>query len=389
MTPQKRDPAGKWKRATNGRYAQRWRARCYYRDGGGVMRELSRFGSTRADAERSLEQAFEDTQAEHVDMTADMPFVAAGRLWLERIARTDSGLSDRTRDDYRRTFERYVDTTGSTVRGLTLREANNPQRLRRFLQRVADERGTASARVTRSVLTGILKLAVDNGVQASNAIRQVGQVAAQKPRKPRRKCEVARDTTRAFTRAERDAVVTYADALVAEDGLLPQTVRKRQAVADLAAFLAGTGARITEARRLLWEHVHLDRSRVEIFGTKSRTSDRALTLPDWLAERLRVRAEATGGTGYVFGSPHHTEPGSHEWDQSNCAKAVAAVLSGAGYGWATPHTFRRTVATLAHAAGAPLVDIADQLGHANPSMTANVYLGRDPFGERASVADYL
>jgi hypothetical protein len=47
------------------------------------------------------------------------------------------------------------------------------------------------------------------------------------------------------------------------------------------------------------------------------------------------------------------------------------------------------VATLANEAGAPLVDIADQLGHADPAMTARVYLGRAPFGERASVAAYL
>lgn len=41
----------------------------------------------------------------------------------------------------------------------------------------------------------------------------------------------------------------------------------------------------------------------------------------------------------------------------------------------------RTAAALAHEGGAPLKDIADQLGHADPAMTARVYLGRDPFGE--------
>jgi integrase len=57
--------------------------------------------------------------------------------------------------------------------------------------------------------------------------------------------------------------------------------------------------------------------------------------------------------------------------------------------WATPHTFRRTVATLASEGGVPIAQIADQLGHADPAMTASVYLGRDFMGERTSLAEHL
>jgi hypothetical protein len=35
----------------------------------------------------------------------------------------------------------------------------------------------------------------------------------------------------------------------------------------------------------------------------------------------------------------------------------------------------------------PLVQIADQLGHSDPSMTARVFLGRDLMGDRQSVAE--
>ena len=41
-----------------------------------------------------------------------------------------------------------------------------------------------------------------------------------------------------------------ADKLAAAENMLPQTARKRQAVADLAAFMADTGVRITEVRSL-------------------------------------------------------------------------------------------------------------------------------------------
>jgi len=44
--------------------------------------------------------------------------------------------------------------------------------------------------------------------------------------------------------------------------------------------------------------------------------------------------------------------------------------------WATPHTFRRTVATLLDEAGLPIALAANQLGHSDPAMTARVYLGR-------------
>jgi integrase len=327
-------------------------------------------------------------------MTVSMPVVAAGKLWLAGIRRTDSGLSARTVDDYGRTFARYVDKPGSSVRGLSLAELNNPQRLRAFLQGVADKHGTGAAHQTRSVLMGLLNLAVDNGTLTTNALRQVRTVKSQTV-KPVREGREPRDTTRAFSREQRAALLQHADKLAVAEDVLPQTARKRQAAADLATFMAYTGVRITEARSLRWEDVDLagalsmeGRPSVLVRGTKSRTSLRRLPLPATLAERLRARAERTGTAGYVFASPHFADS-ERQWDQSNCAKALADIFVGAGLSWATPHTFRRTVASLLHERGVPLVQIADQLGHADPAMTARVYLGRDLLGDRKSVADAL
>jgi integrase len=77
------------------------------------------------------------------------------------------------------------------------------------------------------------------------------------------------------------------------------------------------------------------------------------------------------------------------WDQSNSHKAVVGILGEAGFPWAVPHTFRRTVATLLHEAGVPLVQIADWLGHADPSFTARKYLGRDLKGDKQALAKVL
>jgi integrase len=303
---------------------------------------------------------------------------------LAQIERTDSGLSARTVLDYGRSFARYIDTEASSVRGLTLAQANDPQRLRAFLQAVADRHGTGAAKISRSVLAGIIGLAIDNGTLTTNALRQLRPVKAQTV-----KAAKERDTSRAFTREERDAIIAYADKQASSETVNPRTRRKRETIADLIAFMAGTGFRINEARSLRWEHVDLDAGTVDVYGTKSKAAERRLTLPPWLTERMKARGERVGTTGLVFASPHHLDEPERVWDQSNSANAIARLLQGAGMPWATPHTFRRTVATLLHEAGVPIARIADQLGHADPAMTASVYLGRDFLGDKTTVAEHL
>ncbi|MFN2562005.1 MAG: tyrosine-type recombinase/integrase [Jatrophihabitans sp.] len=46
------------------------------------------------------------------------------------------------------------------------------------------------------------------------------------------------------------------------------------------------------------------------------------------------------------------------------------------WSWVTSHTFRKTVATRLDECGFTPRQVADQLGHTNPSMTLDVYFGR-------------
>ena len=64
-------------------------------------------------------------------------------------------------------------------------------------------------------------------------------------------------------------------------------------------------------------------------------------------------------------------------------RAIRAALNRAGLPWAGSHTFRRTVATWMDADGAPLAEIANQLGHADVTTTAG-YLGRRQAPTRAA-----
>jgi len=63
-------------------------------------------------------------------------------------------------------------------------------------------------------------------------------------------------------------------------------------------------------------------------------------------------------------------------DVSNTTGDLRRLFDDLGYDWVTSHTFRKTVATRLDEAGLTARQIADHLGHANPSITQDVYMGR-------------
>lgn len=71
-------------------------------------------------------------------------------------------------------------------------------------------------------------------------------------------------------------------------------------------------------------------------------------------------------------------------DSSNPTADLRRSLSDAGFGMVKSHTFRKTVATRLDEAGLSARQIADHLGHAAPSMTQDVYMGRRVMPQRCS-----
>lgn len=80
-----------------------------------------------------------------------------------------------------------VDADGSLMRGLTLAQGNNPPRLTAFLRDLAERHGTGSAKMVRSALSGVLRLAVSDSALDRNALREVGHVKAQAVKSVKRK----------------------------------------------------------------------------------------------------------------------------------------------------------------------------------------------------------
>ncbi|MGE3272956.1 MAG: tyrosine-type recombinase/integrase [Chloroflexota bacterium] len=204
-----------------------------------------------------------------------------------------------------------------------------------------------------------------------NACRDVRPAKSDNPK------AAVRDTNRALTRAERDH---FLEVLRNDDraALLD--------IVDLGHFMAGTGVRISEALGQQWGGIDLEAGTVRVRGTKTSASDRTIHMPAWLVDRLQDRADVIAPRGLLFPSPRVTDNGKVR-DRRNVARELRRTLDLAGLEWATPHTLRRTVATDIDAAGLPIALAANVLGHADPSMTARVYLGRK--GSTAAAAAVL
>jgi integrase len=185
------------------------------------------------------------------------------------------------------------------------------------------------------------------------------------------------------------AALTYDDQAVARD--LPTLV---------AAMLA-SGLRLGEACALLWQSVDFDARMwgveatvVRLKGqgllrksTKTTAGRRALRLPSWCVEMLRVRAAAgfTAGDIPVFPARMGALRGP-----SNTAADLRDAFEKAGFGWATSHVLRKTTASVLDAGGLSAREIADQLGHSRPSITMDRYMGRGVASERgASILEGL
>lgn len=366
---------GRWRalEAGSGAKADRYRASTRYRDRAGKVSQLEAFGRTKGQARGKLNRRIADIEVEaelRATARTDSTLASMAARWLV-LVESDAHLSDNSKAHYRGTWRRCLEE--SELASLPLSEVNVVSTLRIALQGIADERGSGSAKSARSVLSGIIGMAVDDGLLPMNAIRGIKPVRARHERK------TARDTRRALTVPERDRLIATADGH-------PRALA--QDVADVIAYMAATGVRIGEALGQRWSDVDLKAATVHVRGTKSKASDRVLGLPASLVKRLRARSEANGRFGYVFPSPQQRYS-DRPRDQRNVARIMRVVLDEAGLPWATPHSLRRTALTMILEAGHSPTVAAAQAGHADTSVTLRTYAAKrlEPSQVAASVLE--
>lgn len=427
----------------------RYRSVTNFRDFDGRRRQLEGYGRSRAAAESDLIRRLRERAATRYasGLKSSDRFSVAADLWLSRLTEmvADGRRSPTTIETYQRHLRLHVLPALSEVR---LGEVNTPL-LESVIGTIKTESSPSVAKSSRSVISGILALAVRHGALPANPVRDVDRLAVRPKHRPRALEAEEREQWFAMLRAD--------PAAVAAD--LP----------DLTTFMLATGVRIGEALGILWDQVDLGTSEVAIThqvvrlagqglvrkSPKSAAGERVLHLPEWCVDMLRARA----GQGVYRDEPVFADPLGHFRDPSNVRRAfrmartpgttsertdlgaalkklrrarritqgeaatelgwpanrvalieqgrvqcavedavalmelyrvnpqqrgeILALIEAAarpsgedGLSWVTSHTFRKTTATILDEAGQSARQIADQLGHARPSMTQDVYMGR-------------
>ena len=298
----------------------------------GRTRAVERHAKSKAAAERALKAALRDRAGEKAtgDITPSSQVSTLAEAWYAGLA----DLSPVTMQAYRDRLDRQILPRLGQLRVRELSVGN----LDRHLRGIADQHGAATARMCRSVLSGMCTLAARHDALAQNPVRALGSVNGRAKKAPRA-------LTVPQLRQLR-AALTYDDRAVARD--LP----------DLVGFLMATGLRIGEACGLAWDAVDLEAGTVQVRAaavrvrgqglvvksTKSDAGQRTLMLPRWCTAMLRDRAQRLHPTGADRGSrPVFPAPLGGWRDPSNTQADLRQALATAGFDSVTSHAFRKTV----------------------------------------------
>jgi integrase len=226
------------------------------------------------------------------------------------------------------------------------------------------------------VISGVMRSAVRHGAVTVNPVREAQPIDARPARAPR-----------ALTIGERTELLRQLN----EDAR-----SRRRDLPDLVFFMLATGTRIGEALAVVWSEVDLDAGTVEITNTlirvkgegllrkqtKTLSGERTLVLP-WSAAAVLRRRFTSGAR---FDQPVFPDTRGGFRDPNNVRRELGEARGAGDLSWVTSHTFRKTAATILDEAALSARLIADQLGHARPSMTQDVYLARRAVGEAAAQA---
>lgn len=366
----------------------RWYANCRVRDADGVTRQARRvtppgvYDRTGAAAKRELTKHLATrTYIDGSDtITPDTTMVDVWTAYRAELVASDRAPRTLTRYDEVAVF------IGSGLGGVRLRELTT-QRLETFLRAVESANGSGNLKTTRSVLSGMLGMAVRLGALQSNLVRDTRGATKAKTATPKslsadQLSQLLHDIRTSERPCPPITGSKYAIPTVAE-------YCRRADLADPITMFAATGVRMSELLGIAWSDIDFKNRTVALTGKVSRVPGagmarttaegdsknrhRVLALPDFAISMLRTRKLAAEPNEFdvVFPSSAGTLRDPDAFNQQ--WRRVRTVL---GLDWVTGHTFRRTVATILDDAKVTARATADQLGHAHPSMTQDKYMSR-------------
>lgn len=363
-------PLGSWGAISTDRVRPGvYRAMARFRDFDGHTRRVTATATSKAAAERALRALLaERARPGGEEITPDTRLHELARYWLAHLD-SEQRIEASTINEYRRVLEKVV---LPALGGLRLREVTTG-RLDRFLLKTR-ERSVNRQRKAKLVLGAMLDLAVRHDVLPVNPARSTSKV-----HRPKRETKALRPEQLADIRAAVRLWVTSE-----RPGPKPSSD-----MADIIDLMLATGCRIGEVLALRWSDISLDGTRptLTVTGTiktergkgtyrkptpKSDASVRTIVLPEFAVTMLlRRRAE---GEPNALDAVFVTRNGT--WHQVvNIERRWRAIRRDTGFEWVTPHTFRKTVATLiSEQVGSE--EASRQLGHSSSQITLEHYIAR-------------
>lgn len=361
-----------------------WLARCRFRDLDGVTRRVERMTPAGvvdeygAHAEAVLRDAIAARRPPGTgSITATTTLGSLLTRYIERC-RSDGELAPKSVDTYAAT----LDAVRSRLADIRVSEAA-PGLLDEILRGIRRDHGATRERHTKVALNAVLTDAVLAGALGSNPVRELGT----------RRKRKADGKTKGAPALGVDQVRALLAALGDSEACQQKDLR------DPVTLLAATGLRRSELLALRWEDVDLDgkvlavaASIVRLKGkglvrqdTTKGGGARSLPLPQFAVDALHRRKaeeDRPNTAGVIFPSSTGTLR-----DPDNFGKQWREVRDELGLPDVSSHSFRKTVATLIDDSGLSARIGADQLGHARPSMTQDVYMSRGQV--HTAVADVL
>lgn len=374
-----------------------WRARCNFRDYDGVTRPVERWGPTKAKAKRNLQDELDGRVSKGTGkLTENSRISDAAELYLKKIRKTCVGT---TYDGYACHVRNHVVPALGQLR---IPECT-VSRLEDMFDDLADSGLALSSRqVIRAVTGGVLQVAVRHEVLVRNPVKDMSRLSARNFDSDEDDVEDedsgdGRKQPRSLTSDELVEFLALLDAdRYAPQGDLP----------DLVRLMLGSGLRLGEALALRWKDLELastaEKSKLRVTGNivyvigkgllrhsgKTFKSKRTIDpLPEYLLPLLMVRRpQDSADSEPVFPSRSlgWRRPQVVSESIARFRKRISPADDPDRWEWLTSHILRKTVATLLDDAGLSAREIADILGHKNPSMTQNVYMGRGQRNEKAA-----
>jgi integrase len=227
-------------------------------------------------------------------VTGDTRLKDLVELWFaEVLAAAEAG--DRS-PDTPRTYRSHMDNQIIPALGeLRVKEAT-AGRLDLAIDSIRKNKSPSVAKTCRSILSGVMGLAVRHGALKSNPMRDIRRITGSNAKGKARSLTIEECTTW-LQRLEADPVAVRRD--------LP----------DLTRWFLATGVRMGEAIAVDWSNIDLDREQVDVDHkiirvkgkglvrvprVKSSAGHRTLPMPLFAVEMLRRRLQTGPSTGPVF-----------------------------------------------------------------------------------------